>query len=519
MTFNPGTQGEKISLNLAIVGGGRACRFFLDLLQKEPLPYLDIHIVGVCDIDPEAEGFRLAKQLGLYTTDHFADFFEIENLDGIVELTNSRQVLLELIEQRPKGVGVIEHNIGRLLRSFFLTEQKLKSVEQQLLLERMSSDFLIQHSDAAIVVLNTDFTIAEANEAYLKQVGRSKEQVLGDYCYRISRGLDVPCPSAQPGQRCPMVETMRTGKSAHVIHELPGSGFEARYGNIVTYPLKDPDDRIVRIIEIWRDISEEIASRWETRYQKLKLELGRLIQEDRMISLGKLVASCVHEINNPIQGLMTFTALMQSMVSGGNLSSEEVDEFRQYLALMAEELERCGNIVSGLLSFSRESPLQYREVDVNELLESILTLSHHKMELQKVELQTQLSDQILLISGDTNRLQQCLLNLVFNAMESMPSGGKLTLSTGLDPSGGKVVIKVIDTGCGIASEHLDHIFDPFYTTKAEGQGTGLGLSIVYGVVKVHRGDIQVDSRPGEGTRFVLTFPRMAEPTEEREGLK
>jgi signal transduction histidine kinase len=416
-------------------------------------------------------------------------------------------------------VGVIEHNIGSLLRSFFLTEQKLKSVEQQLLLERMSSDFLIQHSDAAIVVLNTDFTIAEANEAYLKQVGRSKEQVLGDYCYRISHGLDVPCPSSQPGQRCPMVETMRTGKSAHVIHELPGSGFEARYGNIVTYPLKDTDDHIVRIIEIWRDISEEIASRWETRYQKLKLELGRLIQEDRMISLGKLVASCVHEINNPIQGLMTFTALMQTMVSGGNLSSEGVDEFRQYLALMAEELERCGNIVSGLLSFSRENPLQYREVDVNELLDSILTLSHHKMEMQKVELQTQLSDHNLLISGDTNRLQQCLLNLVFNAMESMPSGGRLTLSTGLDPSGGKVVIEVIDTGCGIAPEHLDHIFDPFYTTKAEGQGTGLGLSIVYGVVKVHRGDIRVDSRPGEGTRFVLTFPRLAEPTEEREGLK
>jgi signal transduction histidine kinase len=316
-----------------------------------------------------------------------------------------------------------------------------------------------------------------------------------------------------------MVETMRTGKSAHVIHELPGSGFEARYGNIVTYPLKDTDDRIVRIIEIWRDISEEIASRWETRYQKLKLELGRLIQEDRMISLGKLVASCVHEINNPIQGLMTFTALMQSMVSGGNLSSEGVDEFRQYLALMAEELERCGNIVSGLLSFSRENPLQYREVDVNELLDSILTLSHHKMELQKVELQTQLSHHNLLISGDTNRLQQCLLNLVFNAMESMPSGGRLTLATGLDPSGGKVVIEVIDTGCGIAPEHLDHIFDPFYTTKAEGQGTGLGLSIVYGVVKVHRGDIRVDSRPGEGTRFVLTFPRLAEPTEEREGLQ
>jgi hypothetical protein len=126
-------EGKKSPLNLAIVGGGRACKFFLELLQKESFPFLDIRIVGVCDIDPKAEGFRLAREMGIFTTDNFNDLFAIENLDSIVELTNSRQVLLELIKQRPKGVRVIEHNIGRLLRSFFLTDQRVKSLEHELL--------------------------------------------------------------------------------------------------------------------------------------------------------------------------------------------------------------------------------------------------------------------------------------------------------------------------------------------------------------------------------------------------
>jgi two-component system NtrC family sensor kinase len=502
-----GADGKKSPLNLAIVGGGRACRFFLELLQRESFPFLDIRIVGVCDIDPDAEGLRLARQMGIYTTDNFGDLFTIDQLDSIVELTGNRQVLLELIKQRPKGVGVIEHNIGRLLRSFFLTDQRVKSLEQELLSQRGSSDFLIQHSNAAIVVLNTDFTVAEANDSFLSLVKRTRQEAIGAMCYEISHGLAAPCPEAHTGLKCPMVETLRTGKSAHVIHEMPGAGFEAAYCNIVTYPLMDQNRRIIRVIEIWRDISEEIASRWSDRFDKLKVVLKNMIQEDRMISLGKLVASCVHEINNPIQGLMTFTAVMQSMLAEDTLSGQGVLEFRHFLGLMSAELERCGKIVSGLLSFSRETPTEYRPVDLNDILRSVTSLTCHKMELQQIELRRHLAETPVIIDGDTNQLQQCLLNLVFNAMEAMPEGGILAIRSRLDAKHATAVIEIEDTGCGIAEAHLDQIFNPFFTTKAEGQGTGLGLSIVHGVVKVHHGEVRVESRVGEGSRFVLIFPQ------------
>ena len=173
-------------------------------------------------------------------------------------------------------------------------------------MQKMSSDFLIQQSNAAIAVLNTDFTIAEANEAYLKMVKQAKEDVLGGYCYEIYYGLSAPCSSSRPTLKCPMLETLKTGKTAHVIHEFPKSKDEPTYCDIVTHPLKERNGEIFRIIEIWRDITEEISSRWEEKTKELKADLNKMVQEDRMMSLGKLSASCVHEINNPIQGLVDF---------------------------------------------------------------------------------------------------------------------------------------------------------------------------------------------------------------------
>ena len=494
------------ALNLAIVGGGRTCKFFLELLQKEPLPYLQINIAGVCDIDPEAEGLILAQEMGLYTTNNFKDLFKINNLDSIIELTGSREVLLEIIRLRPKGVGVLEHNIGMLLRNLFNINQRLKSAEQQLVIEKMFSEFLVQHSTAAIVILNTDFTIVETNEAYLKVVDKSKEEVTGAHCYNISHGLSAPCSSAQPGLKCPMVETLRTGISAHVIHDHSASGGQSKYCNIVTYPLKDHNDEISRVIEVWRDITEELTPSWEKRVKELKSDLQKLVQEDRMISLGKLAASCAHEINNPIQGLLTFSLFMQEILAEGEPSHEDLEQFKKHLSLMSKELERCGNIVSGLLSFSRESTIEYKDTDLNEVLNAVITLTRHTMELRGVDLISKLSPGLLMIRGNGSQLQQCFLNLIFNAVEAMPDGGQLTILSKLDKAKKNALIEIRDTGYGIPKENLDHIYDPFFTTKGEGEGTGLGLSIVYGVTKNHEGNIKIDSEVGKGSSFILNFP-------------
>lgn len=494
------------TINLAIVGGGRACKYILELIQNDPFPFLNINIAGVCDINPEAEGFVMAKEMGIFTTHDFQELFKVENLDSIIEITGRREVLLDIIRLRPKGVGVLEHNIGRLLRNLYNIGQRLESAEQQLMRKKMFSDFLIQQSTAAIVILNTDFTIVDTNDAYLKTVNKSKEEVIGKYCYKISHGLDVPCSSSHPELKCPLVETLRTGISAHVVHEHLVPGGHPTYCNMVTYPLQNREGEIDRVIEVWRDLTEELSDRWEKRLKELKSDFQKLIQEDRMISLGKLAASCAHEINNPIQGLLTFSYLMQEILAVDKLSSNDLDQCRQHLSLMSKELERCGNIVSSLLSFSREYSVEFKNVDLNEILDAVINLTRHTIELQDIELITQLSPQLLIIYGNDNRLHQCFLNLIFNAIEAMPEGGELRIVSELDKTGKNARIDIQDTGYGIPAESLPHIFDPFFSTKGEGKGTGLGLSIVYGVTKNHKGNITIDSAVGKGTTFTLTFP-------------
>lgn len=509
MNTNSVLNGEKLekpAIHVALVGGGSASRFFLELIRSGDFPYLKINLMGVCDTDPEAEGLKIAQEMGIFTTSDFRDLFSIKPLDYILELTGNKNVFDELVRLRPPKVSIIEHNLGRLLQTLMTFSQRLKMAEQQANLEKVYSDILIQQSTAAIAVLNTDFTIADANEAYLRDVKRSREEVIGAYCYQIYYGLNVPCAVANPTLKCPMVETLKTGKTAHVIHELIGAQNHERYENIVTYPLRDPNGEIVKIIEIWRDVTSEISRRWQKRAAELKADLDKIVQEDRLISLGKLSASCVHEINNPIQGLLTFTDLMKRILEEEAPGPEGLKAFGKHLAMMSHELERCGRIVSGLLSFARASTPGYAVLDINEVLMEIVSLTRHKAQLRNIRLEVDYWAHPLLVQGDKSQLQQCFLNLIFNAFESMPEGGQLDLISTYDRKQKKVRVEVRDRGIGIPPENIPHIFDPFFTTKGEGEGTGLGLSIVYGIVKNHKGHISVTSQIGSGSSFVTLFP-------------
>jgi len=495
---------EKTSLNLAIVGGGKTCKSLLELLQKD---HLNIRILGVCEIEEQAEGFLLAKEMGIYTTTDFRELFKIRELDCIVELTHNKDALNELTKHKPDRIGILEYNIALLLIYLFDNHQKQKEAEQQALFAKISSDVLVQQTNAAILLLDRNFKIMDANEAYLNLVKKSKEDIIGNICYKTIRGPDTICPDSEGSEfKCPMMETLKTGESSHIIHEIRVSENQTNYYNIVTYPLKNLDGEIVLIVELRRDITKEISSKWENHIRLLKADMRKSIQEDRMISLGKLVASCVHEINNPIQGMLTFSHLMQDILNQDGLENTDFEKFKEFLSLMSKELERCGNIVSGLLSFSRESPTEYKELVLNEVIANVITLTQHKMQLNNIRLNTRIPSAQLMMTGNTNQLQQAILNLIFNAIEAMPDGGKLTISLKQDKSKKNAVIEVKDTGCGISEKNLDHIFDPFFTTKDEGKGTGLGLSILYGITKDHGGTVNVKTEPGKGSSFILAFP-------------
>ena len=203
-------------LHLAIVGGGRACRRFLEFIKESPASFLDVVVVGVCDINPSAVGFRMAQDSGIFTTTSYQELFEIQDLDWVIELTNSREMLVDLARHKPDGVGIIDHNIDKLPWSLFNLERRLRNAEEQADLEKEAFDFLLQETNDRILALKPDFTIVEANEAYLKAVQRSREDVIGAFCYQITQVLKAPCSTAEIGSECPLLETLRTGESAHL---------------------------------------------------------------------------------------------------------------------------------------------------------------------------------------------------------------------------------------------------------------------------------------------------------------
>jgi two-component system NtrC family sensor kinase len=280
--------------------------------------------------------------------------------------------------------------------------------------------------------------------------------------------------------------------------------------NTMRERLKEAMDRINAFT---RDLEGEVASRG----RQLDLAQRKLIQGDRMASLGQLAASVAHEINNPIQGVLTFSMLMQRMISEGRIPEGRVEEFERYLRMISDETARVGRIVSDLLSFSRRSKPQSAPADLNSIIEHTVSLLAHRLELGSVELALELDPALARIPCDKSQIQQVLINLVMNAAEAMPAGGRVTVRTGAAEEPGLARLEVTDTGTGIPDEILSRIFDPFTSTKEEGKGVGLGLAVVYGIVAAHGGVIDVKTETGRGTTFTVTLPADGQAAERREG--
>jgi signal transduction histidine kinase len=233
---------------------------------------------------------------------------------------------------------------------------------------------------------------------------------------------------------------------------------------------------------------------------------ARILHQDKMLSLGRLAASVVHEINNPLAGILNYCRLMLRILQRGDVSAEQLEKFRRYLDLVEKETDRCSQIVSSLLTFSRKSPAEFGPVVVADLMQRCVLLCQHKLQLSNIRLEQAIEADLPEIRGDFNQLQQCIINLVFNAADAMPDGGTLTLSAARGPAASEVCLRVADTGTGIADKDLPHIFEPFFTTKDEGYGVGLGLSTVYGILQNHQGRVAVETEPGRGTTFVMHLP-------------
>jgi two-component system, NtrC family, sensor kinase len=340
----------------------------------------------------------------------------------------------------------------------------------------------------------------------------------------LDDGLVVVDPQGQIRWWNRAIEHLYGVAAASAVGRKLGDVFDTRFVEAVTAALRDSpdgatlyrvplvshrahDDRLLLNVSVvplrqHRDGAVETAGSvliLEDISMRVQLE-EQLQVSEKMASIGLLAAGVAHEVNTPLTGIASFTQMLME-------GADPEDPRTRLLEKIERQTFRAAKIVNGLLNLSRQGSAAAADrgpVDLNAVVNDVLTLLEHQLETGKVKIRRDQSAQAQVVEGVEHKLQQVFLNLFLNARDAMPRGGWLSITTRAEA--GQAVVEVADTGSGIPSEHLARIYDPFFTTKSIGQGTGLGLSIAYGIVREHDGSIHVESSVGQGTRFTLRLP-------------
>ncbi|MBM3754858.1 MAG: PAS domain S-box protein [Acidobacteria bacterium] len=375
---------------------------------------------------------------------------------------------VELLQTLCGYVGISIEN-ARLYRSL-----QRKADEYERLKE--FSENIVESINVGIAAADFEDRIESWNSQMESMTGITRQDAVG------RRLLDL-----LPAELTERLDTLRGEAGIHTIYKfpLPGPADADRVINIVLAPLVSRDQEQIGRLILFDDITERSV-----------LE-QRLMQADKLSSLGLLAAGVAHEVNTPLAVISTYAQLLSKQVNGD-------DSKAKLLEKIAKQTFRASEIVNSLLNFSRTSSTAYEEIDLNRVVRETLQLIQPQLVKARIEVDEHLAAGLGAVRGNAGKLQQVFLNLLLNARDAMEGGGRLTVIS--ESNDAQATITIIDTGCGIPDENLARIYDPFFTTKGAKKGTGLGLSITYGIVKEHGGSIAVQSQPGSGTRFQLDFP-------------
>ncbi|MFL6302550.1 MAG: sensor histidine kinase, partial [Candidatus Sulfotelmatobacter sp.] len=249
-----------------------------------------------------------------------------------------------------------------------------------------------------------------------------------------------------------------------------------------------------------------LEQRVEQKTRELRRAHEHALHTEKMASIGKMAAVLAHEINNPLSGILTYAKLLRKYLDHTDNGKDRRQEICDSLDLIASESRRCGDLVKNLLTFSRTTPMNLQPTNLNSVIDQALRLIQHQLELSAIHVEEHLEADLPLIQCDGAQIEQVLLALLMNAMDAMPQGGNLWITSTADADANQLRIVVRDDGAGIPPEILPRIFEPFLTTKETGRGVGLGLAISHSILERHSGTIAVQSEVGKGTTFIVTLP-------------
>jgi len=365
--------------------------------------------------------------------------------------------------------------------------------------ERNKAQQYLNIAGVIIVAINDDGIVSLINKRGCDVLGYTEEEIIG------KNWFDLCVPESDRKERKDTFQKVMAGKTDEA---------EDYENSIIT---KSGEDRIIA----WHNTTirdekghiigtlssgEDITKRKQTEEE--------LIRSEKLASLGQLAASVAHEVNNPLAGIMVYVKLLLKKYNEKKLQTEKSEE---QLLKMDKELDRTTRIIRNLLDFSRQSEPNIRPVKINKVVEAALQLVGHQINLENIKLERKLDDQLPLVLADFDKIQQVLINIIMNAIQAMPEGGSLTITTSVadgveigEALKKTVRIDITDTGAGISKENLSKLFTPFFTTKEKGKGVGLGLPVVHGIIEQHKGKIEVNSELDVGTTFTIYLEVMDE---------
>ena len=340
---------------------------------------------------------------------------------------------------------------------------------------------VVESITVGVVAIDPEGEITVWNNAMVAIFGLESSDVVGsdvsdvfpdDLVQALKRGIEGPKWVAESASRFYKTHVeMKKGQS--------------RLVNITLSPFVLQEDVVTGILMVFDDVTE-----------KGQLE-NQLLQAEKLSSIGLLAAGIAHEINTPLTGVCSYTQMLVK-------ETPSSDPRHEVLKKIERQGFRASTIVDNLLNFARVSDIEFSEVNVNGLMLETLSLIDHQLRKSDVEVEVDLDASLPATLANGGKLQQVFMNLILNARDAMPQGGKLTVRTYQEDS--QLVVKIQDSGTGISDENVQRIYDPFFTTKKAGEGSGLGLSVSYGIIREHSGRINVDSTSGQGTTFRLHLP-------------
>jgi two-component system, NtrC family, sensor kinase len=370
--------------------------------------------------------------------------------------------------------------VGIAVDNSMLYQSLARKVEEYEKLKEFSEN-IVESINVGILAADLEDRVESWNSQIEKLTGISRERALGR---KLSELL--------PADLCDKLEDGVENVYKFVLKPKGVASNDVALNdvtlNIAIAPLISRDGAQIGRLIIFDDVTD-----------RAELE-RRLVQADKLSSIGLLAAGVAHEVNTPLAVISTYAQMLAKQISGDEQKAPLLEK-------IARQTFRASEIVNSLLNFSRTSPTEFVSVDLNKIVRETLALMEHQMTKAGVTATLDLDETLPRIKGNPGKLQQVFLNLFLNARDAMERGGVLALKTSAHD--GRVLVTVADSGAGIARENLEKIFDPFFTTKGAKKGTGLGLSVSYGIVREHAGNIEVQSEMGAGTRFELSFPQVS----------